>query len=143
MNMGFCPSLSAMSLSSIPSPVHQRVGSGGLVSAPAGLEGGSARRGTCQCARPVTWSPQPGWSDWLEGLLSQYAAGADQVRARVDDYTYILLIRRYRVTSGTTFAGHDDAQPDGRGYQQQDLHLPGLPLVPVTGVIYVPCRETL
>jgi hypothetical protein len=38
----------------------------------------------------------------LEGLLSQYAARADQVRARVDDHTYILLIRRYRVTSGTT-----------------------------------------
>src|SRR5512132_458044 len=44
-------SLSAMSLSSIPSPLHQRV-----VSAPAGLEGGSARRGMCQCARPVTWT---------------------------------------------------------------------------------------
>jgi hypothetical protein len=38
----------------------------------------------------------------LEGLLSQYAAGADQVRARVDDHTYILLIRSYPVTSGTT-----------------------------------------
>jgi hypothetical protein len=51
-----------MSLSSIPSPLHQRVGSGGLA----------------------------------------YAAGVDQVRARVDDHNYILLIRRYRVTSGTT-----------------------------------------
>ena len=38
----------------------------------------------------------------MEGLLSQYAAGADQVRAPVDDHTYILLIRRYRVMSGTT-----------------------------------------
>src|SRR5829696_7635193 len=34
-------------------------------------------------------------------------------------------------------AGHDGAQPDGRGCQQQDLHLPGLPLVPITGVICV------
>lgn len=30
-------------------------------------------------------------------------------------------------------AGHDGAQPDGRGYQQQDLHLPGLVLSPITG----------
>ena len=47
----------------------------------------------------------------MEGLLSQYAAGADQVRARVDDYTYILLIRRYRVTSGSTFPANMAPSP--------------------------------
>lgn len=48
-------------------------------------------------------APAGAWAtESLDGLLSQFAAEAHQVRARVDDYTYILLIRRYRVTSGRT-----------------------------------------
>src|SRR5829696_12839 len=45
-------SFPAMSLSSIPSPLHQRVGSGGLVPAPAGAWGQRRRAGAG--ARPVT-----------------------------------------------------------------------------------------
>jgi TetR/AcrR family tetracycline transcriptional repressor len=39
---------------------------------------------------------------------------------------YILLIRRYRVTSGSTLPAKMVPQPDGRGCQQQDLDLPCL-----------------
>ena len=58
MNMGFL-SFSAMSLSSIPSLLQQRVGSGGLVSAPAGAWGGKGgeHAPVRQAGHLDVWSP--------------------------------------------------------------------------------------
>jgi hypothetical protein len=91
-----------MSVSSIPFPLHERAGSGGLVWAPAGAWVAGRRAGAGAPGRsPGRLVAVAGLIGLVEGLLSQYAAEADQVRARLN-YTYILLIRRYRVTSGTT-----------------------------------------
>ena len=68
---------------------------------------------------------------------------ADQVRARVDDYTYILLIRRYRVTSGTTLPAMMAPSPTAAAISNKIFICQVSLLLPVTGVICVPCRDTL
>src|SRR4029453_6156513 len=103
MNISFCPSQRCRCHRSRPL-LQQRVGSGGLVSAPAGAWGGKGgeHAPVHQAGHLDVWSrSRAGWTGWRAAEpVCRWSSTRD--RAPVDDHTYILLIRRYREMSGTT-----------------------------------------